>query len=1027
MPAMLGARSHQGLDHAVAHWQHRNRRIEVGPPRIIAKRRMKTTMLLRRTATRLLALIAVTLLCAPLCALESDRALDEFTLSHWNSSNGLAHNMVIAIAQTPDGYLWLGSFEGLSRFDGSEFKVFDDHSLPLADANGIRGLAVDGEGRLWVGSARSGLLALDQRGWQHFGSDQGQPFEQLIGIEASTDGWLWLIGEESGIARWQPDRVALRVDHRNGLTHDNVYVTLADGTGGVYVGTAAGLDHVSATGTVSHWGAQRGLPPGPVRSVRRAPNAELAVTVAGRVGWIGDRGYRPLTGPNIPTTAQLLLYDSDGGLLIGTTDQGLWRYGPRGLDQLDRRHGLHGNRVVSMFEDREGSLWIGSSDGLYQLRDLRFTTIDRRHGIGEGYVRALWEYPAGVLWIGSTDGLYRRQGETVQRYGREQGLPSESVLALADAPAYGLLVGTFGSGLSHLVGERAEAVPGTQPLAALQIRALLPRADGSVWIASNSGLFRLLGQQLTRFGREQGLPRDFTMALGEDNAGQLWVGTSGGLARLSGDRFEAFGAAQGLQAEDVFSIHSQPSGDLWIATNRGLKLYANGKFRNVSGDEPAFNSSLFQILEDAGGSFWISSNHGIFLLPAGELAALRSGRSGPVRVQRFDRSDGMSNEQANGASQAAGIRMADASLRFATADGVVVVTPERRFPQRPLRIDPVIEDVYVDGERQDVARSQMLRAGTRRLEFRYVGLSLLSPERVRYRHRLLGFDEQWIDAGAQRVASYTNLAPGDYRFEVEASIAGAPTRSVALEFSIAPLWWQQREVQALLGLLILLLLLVVWRTRTTQLLHRSQELERLIAARTRDLQAKAVELAQADRDKGLLVAQLRDQADAFERQAREDWLTGLPNRRAFEELLQQQFAAAQAPEGRLCLAVADIDNFKDINDHHSHANGDQVLAAVAQTMRLGAGPGALIARWGGEEFVLLFPDCSRDEAIARCERIRQSIAARVPFLPNDNPRHVTLSFGVAEFSAEHKSPERLLSLADRRLYEAKDAGRNCIR
>lgn len=304
---------------------------------------------------------------------------------------------------------------------------------------------------------------------------------------------------------------------------------------------------------------------------------------------------------------------------------------------------------------------------------------------------------------------------------------------------------------------------------------------------------------------------------------------------------------------------------------------------------------------------------------------------------------------------------------------------------------------------------------------------MLTPERLRYRHRLLGFDDQWIESGAQRVASYTNLAPGPYRLEVEASVSELAPKRIAVEFSIAPLWWQRRSIQALFGALSLLLLALIWRARTTQIVHRSRELERLVATRTRDLQSKAQELAQADAEKELLVARLREQADAFERQAREDWLTGLPNRRAFEELLQQAFDAAQSNSTQLCVAVADIDHFKDINDRYSHAAGDQVLAAVAEEMRSGAGPGASIARWGGEEFTLLFPDCSREQALQRCERIRNAIATRVPFLPNGEPRQVTLSFGLAELDAEQDRPARLLGDADRRLYAAKNAGRNCIR
>ena len=963
---------------------------------------------------------------APLWALPSDRALNEYTLTHWNSSDGLAHNMVTTMAQTGDGYLWLGSFEGLSRFNGHEFRVYDDQTLPFTGVNGIRGLVVDG-GRLWVSTSRSGLFALDSSGWQGYGPEQGQPFEQMLGAELGGDGWLWLIGEENGIARWRPGREALHINHASGLAHDTVYVTLGDGAGGVFVGTAAGLDHVNADAVVEHWGAQRGLPPGPVRSVQRAPDGSLAVTVGGKVGWISDRGYRPLSGAQVPGSAQVLLYDNDGGLLIGTADQGLWRHSPRGLEQLDRRHGLHGNRVVSLFEGREGDIWIGSADGLYQLRDLRFSTIDERHGIGEGYVRALWEQPAGTLWIGSTDGLYRRDGDNVQRFGREQGLPNESILALAYSKSLGLLVGTFGGGLVRIADDRAQPVPGTEALASLQVRALLPHSDGSLWIASNSGLFHLRGQRLTRYGRDNGLPRDFTMALSEGADGEIWIGSSGGLVRFDGQQFQSYGPQQGLQAEDVFSVLVEASGELWIGSNRGLKHYAQGRFLDVPGDDPAFNTSLFQILKDRRGDVWISSNRGIFLVSGSELAAVRAGRSGPVHVRRHDRSDGMSSEQANGASQPAGIAMADGSLRFATAVGVVVVTPERRFPQRPVRLDPVIESIHVDGEDMAITEGQRLPAGTRRVEFRYVGLSLLAPERVSYRHRLLGFDEHWVDVGNQRLASYTNLAPGSYRFEVEAATAESAAQRTALEFSIEPLWWQRASTLALGGVLGLSLMTLAWRRRTTQLRHRSAELERLVNERTRDLQVTARELAQADQDKNLLVEKLREQAEAFERQAREDWLTGLPNRRAFEELLQQQIQRAGASASPLCVALADIDHFKDINDRHSHATGDRVLIAVAEALREGAGAGALIARWGGEEFMLLFPDCSREQALQRCEQLRAAIAARVPFFGDGAPPQVTLSFGVAEFSDAAGGRERLLSQADRRLYQAKDAGRNCVR
>jgi diguanylate cyclase (GGDEF)-like protein len=357
-----------------------------------------------------------------------------------------------------------------------------------------------------------------------------------------------------------------------------------------------------------------------------------------------------------------------------------------------------------------------------------------------------------------------------------------------------------------------------------------------------------------------------------------------------------------------------------------------------------------------------------------------------------------------------------------------VVDPSKLDAYR-RELPPVVLEQVLVNDRPTPMRSQMrLPAGTRKLEFHYASLTFKFPRFIRYRYRLDGLEHEWNERGNQRVAQYTNLRPGQYRFLVNASLPGLgmgwSKDTTAVEIEIEPRLWQQPWFIPLLGLLAGFLVIGLYRWRLGHLRQRSAQLEDLIEQRTSDLRDRTDRLMESDREKSFLLEKLKEQAEAFERQAREDALTGLANRRSMDEELARAFADAIATGRRLSVALFDIDEFKRINDGYSHAAGDQALIAVASAMRDELGGLGTLARWGGEEFAVLFEGLPLDEARNRCERLRWAVERLdcSAFAPGWK---LTISGGVAERTGLSHY-EKLLSRADALLYEAKRAGRNRI-
>jgi diguanylate cyclase (GGDEF)-like protein len=960
-------------------------------------------------------------------ALDAQRPLAEFTLQSWDSRSGLPHNSVMSLAQTPDGYLWAGTWEGLARWNGSEFAVFDRNNTPEMQSNGVRALAVGRDGALWIGTARGGLLRLHLGRWQRWSRDNGFPFDEIMALHEDARGALWIGGEETGLARLN-DAGVQRFGEAQGLGNATVYTIEEGPDGAVYVGHGAGIDRIEGERAVA-WGTPRGLPKLPVRSIHFDARGGVSVAAALELWRLRDARFErdPRQDRGLGEVA-LVRGDDHGGLWLGSIDTGVWRLQGERVERLGTELGLPQNRVSAWLQDREGSVWIGTSAGLTQLKDLPFASIDARHGLVDTYVRALHDGGDGGLWIATSGGLHRLAADGVRRWSRADGLPSDSLLALELDAAKTLWIGTYGAGVGRMRDGRVTTVPGMEELGDRQVRALLETRDGSLWIGTNMELARWRDGALRRYTMQEGLPRNYVMALAEAPDGGLWIGTSNGLARFDGERFERFDQSNGFPGRDVFTIHVQADGALWLGTGVGLVRMRDGRFDALDVRRGLPHDSIFQVLDDGLGHLWLCSNKGAFRLARADLEHAADDPSLRLAPLQFGRLDGMSDTQCNGGSQPAAVHGADGRLWFATAAGVSAVDPARRFdlPAAPTQVS--LESVIVDGEARAprALAAVSLPSGPHKLELRYAGLNLSVPERVRYRHRLVGFDPDWVQAGDGRLAVYGNLEPGDYRFEVEASSGGPwSERPAAIDVQVIPRYWQTTGFRVLMIALLSLMLWGMVRWRVERVRSSERRLAALVQERTRDLADQAERLAAADREKSQLLEALRQQAQALARLASEDALTGLPNRRAFDERLALAFERTRREQEPLAVALADIDEFKAINDTWSHAVGDGALRALADLLRRHASSEVFVARYGGEEFALLFTGQAAHEAGARCEALRRA-AESIDLSGLARGVALRLSIGVARDDGRAPHHEKLLSAADQRLYDAKRAGRNRV-
>ena len=725
----------------------------------------------RRSTLRALTLAMLLFGTSSRAQLDSPKALTQYSHEVWKTEQGLPQDTTQAILQTRNGYLWLGTEEGLVRFDGVRFVVFDKRNTPALKSNTITALWEDREGNLWIGTNGGGLSQFNQGVFSTYTTREGLSNDVVLAIGEDAEGKLWIGTDGGGLNRFRNGKFEVYTT-KDGLSNNSVFSISEDPSGSLWIGTHRGLNRLQG-GKFTTYQIKDGLPGDVVRSTYcdREGNVWMGTTGGGLSRLRDGRFLTYTTKDGLSSNNILSLYeDHSGALWIGTGGGGLDRLQNGRFSSLTRKDGLSGDDVLAIREDREGSLWVGTAGaGLNRLRDTAFTTYTSREGLSSNVVTPIFEDHAGNIWIGTAEGLNRFSGGRFLTYTTQDGLSHNLVFSICEDREGNLWIGTR-NGLDRFRDGKFRIYTTKDGLPSDIVVATYADRQGTVWIGTRGGLSRFGNGKFMTYTTQDGLSNDHVLSLAEDREGALWIGTDGGgLNRYKEGKFTAYTSRDGLSNNVVWTLYEDLEGTLWIGTNGGgLNRLKEGRFTRYGSQEGLFDDTVFRILEDGHGNLWMSSNKGISQVSKRQLQEFAEGRSPSIKSRVYGTSDGMKTRECNGGFQPAGWKTRDGRLWFPTEMGFVVVDPEK-LGSNSLPPPVEIERVIVDHQSFNPRSAAQARPGRGELEFQFTAPSFVAPDKIQFRYQLEGFDKTWIEAGARRAAYYTNMPPGKYTFRVMAA------------------------------------------------------------------------------------------------------------------------------------------------------------------------------------------------------------------------------------------------------------------
>lgn len=756
----------------------------------------------RRTAL----LLALAVLAANVAALNPERRIHEYGVAVWTTENGLPQQTVRAVVQTDDGYLWLATYEGLVRFDGFRFTVFEKSNTPEIRNNSIRNLFLDQQGRMWICSTDGLAYAKDGR-FRCYTRRDGLPSDFISTLAQGADGAI-LAGTDRGLCTLSGD--VFRPVREGGLDQRVITCLAAGATGGTWVGTAQDGLFLLREGKCARYTEESGLP----------VNQVQAVCESRRTGvWIGTpKGLVRLhqgtlrvftTEDGLPgNSINCIFEDPRGSLWVGTENGGLARFRKGAFSSRYLLNRPSECAVYSISEDLEGSLWVGTWGGLYQFKDEKFALYNRRNGLPVDAVRSLFQDRSGRIWIGTVGGgLLEWKDGRIRTVRLSEKDVSDSILALAESPDGTLWLGTYTTGLYALRGDTVTCYTDRLALPRKLVRAVLSDASGQLWVGIDGGgvLMVKADRVVARYDTKNGLSDNAVYCLARTGDGSVWAGTYGGkLNQIRDGRVTVWGERQGLNPTPVFTLRPEPDGTLWLGTNGGLIRFRGGRFVSISSGDGLASDKAFQIVEDQRGFFWMNSNKGIFRVRKAELDDFADRRKARVECVLFGREQGYELET-TGPAQPAGWLMDNGKVWLASRNGVVVFDPYH-IPRNPVPPPVIIESAAIDNRPFPVNVLGVAEAGAGKVDIAFTAISPMQPRQVRFQYQLEPFDRTWVEAGADRSARYTNIPPGEYTFHVRACNNDGVwnTTGKSFSFRLEPHFYQTAWFFALLALSLVL-------------------------------------------------------------------------------------------------------------------------------------------------------------------------------------------------------------------------------
>jgi len=935
----------------------------------------------------------------------SARASDYLVTQNWGVADGLEQNTVQAIARDSNGFVWVGTLDGLSRFDGRRFLNFRLMDYPALGTNRIAALAATPDGALWIGTESRGVVRYRGGVFQPVSvCDQSC---QVLAFSRDPGGGLWLLSSRE-IVRFDPDtlEVGVRVPLEQGFEQPDGLHVLTDGRLIYFSGDTVFIRQPPEAPA----GLQRIRAPQRVVGVASLDGRILVATATALMEWDGYRLVPSVAEPDEVTSTgtrirglwsggadQLVFQLSDGGVH--------WRSGARVRSfEVDSRR-----RLLSVMSGADGALWLGSRfRGIYRVSPARmFRAAGYRNADLESVLPIIDHPDRGVLVGRVCGGVAHISDDDSRPLLEPDASPAGCVWTMLAEPNGSVLIGSENGRIRRWTGAGTIDIES----GAVDQRGanfLFRDRSGATWLGADNGLFRLESDRIGPGVNETETP-PLLVAIDAPEDGLL-IGTDRGLASYDPSGYRSIRTGESIDRLSVRSILRQDDGTTWFGTyGGGLWRLKEGRWFQAGPDQGLNEDVVSCMLAGPSGRLWMSGNHGISLASLTDLNALADGRIDQVHAWSLTDVDGMPASETNGGGQPACHRDRRGWFWFPTVRGPVAFDPASIS-----RFEPTgrlfIESVSVAGDRID-ADGQLLELPTdaRDLEIRYTAPQFENAQRLRFRYRLYGADPQWIEAGSSQVARYPVVPVGRHRFEVQLGVDDGrwldAVRSMELVVPAAGFHIEPRQL--ILVIAVLLIVLLIFRWRISELRQRDTELTRVIDERTHELKAMNSRLDELSRT---------------------DELTGIANHRRLRFYMGEQWRVCRKAGLSLTAIIIDVDHFKNFNDTLGHQVGDRFLRAMAQSLsRLVTAQGGLLARYWGEEFIAVLPRRTLAEGRDIAETLRKAVISLEFRQEGTSTGFVTASFGVATVVPDQEaSPEDLVRRADQAMYQAKRSGRDRV-
>jgi len=795
---------------------------------------------------RTLFLLIFTLLNTLLFSLDSSKRINQYLMDIWNNKNGLPQSYVSSITQTKKGYIWVGTQEGLVRFDGVSMVTYSSKNVSVFKSNIITYLLEDNNNNLWIGTL-NGLIRYKNGIFKRYTTDDGLIYNLVRYLEKDDKGNLW-IGTDNGLCKYNNNKftkydigsnkyanyIVSIVHHQNKLliaTKDQIY-TLIDNK----ISILNKEININSDFSALYIDRLNNLWIGTV-------NKGLYKYSNGNLEKFTGNDNKNLSGTYISS----IIEDSNDNLWVGTQNGGLNRIYKNNISSFSEKDGLPSNYILNMFEDSEKNLWIGSAiSGLNRLRDGKVTVFGPSDGIIYVNVRTVFQDSKENLWVGTGNGgLYKKHGEIFISIDKDNLLNGNEIRTIMEDASGNIWVGTIGSGIYIIQNDKLKKFKYKNQLSSNSIFSIFKDSDNIMWIGTTSGIAKYENGKFSEYTSVKNKKLNTVRVITEDKKGNIWFAIEGiGIAKIENkSKINLLNKKYHINSSIITCIYFDSDNTAWLGTyGGGLNYIKDNAFFTVTNREGLFSNSAYTIVEDKG-RLWMSCNNGIYNVLKNDIFKLREKKIDKLSCINFNESSGMKNRECNGGNYPVAWKDKNGILWFPNVEGLVKIDPKKIKPNNKFP-KLIIEKMIIDEKEIKLGDKNIVKPGYKRIEFKYTALEFTNPRDIKFKVRLKGIEARWINMGTARKAYYTLVPPGIYTFQVKSTNGEGRwnTNYASINIQLKPFFYQTKIFYVFILITLIILIILFIKLRLNSLNKKKIELEKEIKKRTIEIRQKNVEL-----------------------------------------------------------------------------------------------------------------------------------------------------------------------------------------